>query len=206
MKLVQAMLAATLGTFAVGAVASADTVATFADPSPSGSTPLFRFNAGTGVLTGGWVGQNNLLLQTPGLPLVGDYPNAQFQMTPLSATGAFGNIYIMGGGAISFFDATNAPLLTISFSNAILTSSLGLGASDFYGYNVTFSGPILGGFSVITNEAFSFSFANPVSTSPPAGSFTATSSFTSSATLVVPGPGSVALLALGGLLAARRRR
>ncbi len=205
MKLVQAMIAATIGTLAISSAASADTVATFADPAANGSTPLFQFNSGTGVLTGGWVGQPNLLLQTPGLPLVPDFNNAQFQMTPLSATGSFGNIFMMGGGAINFFDSTNAPLLTITFSNAILTSSLGLGASDFYGYNVTFSGPILGGFAVVSNEAFSFSFANPVTTVP-TGSFTTTSSFTSSATLVVPGPGSAALLGLGGLLAARRRR
>ena len=206
MKLVQAMLAATIGTFAIGAAASADTVATFADPATGPATPLFQFNSGTGTLTGGWMGQPNLLLQTPGLPSVGDYPNAQFQMTPITATGSFGGIYMMGAGAINFFDATNAPLLTITFSNAILTSSLGLGASDFYGYNVTFTGPILAGYGTITNEAFSFSFANPVGPGGPNSSFTTTSSFTSSATLVVPGPGSAALLGLGGLLAARRWR
>ncbi len=207
MKLVQATLAATVGMFSIVSAASAidATVATFADPAGGPSTPLFQFNAGTGVLTGGWMAQPNLLLQTPGLPAVPDFPNAQFQMTPISATGAFGNIYMMGGGAINFFDSTNAPLLTITFSNAILTSSLGLGASDFYGYNVTFSGPILAGFGTISNEAFSFSFANPVATAPQ-GSFTTTSSFSSSAPRIVAGPGSAALLGLGGLVALRRRR
>ena len=206
MKLVQAMLAATIGTLAITSAASAATVATFADPATGPATPLFAFNAGTGVLTGGWVGMPNLLLQTPGLPLIPDFANAQFTMTPISATGAptFG-IYPMGGGSISFFDATNTPLLTITFSNATLVSSLGFGGSDFRSNNVTFTGPILAGF-IVSNEAFSFSFANPVSASP-AGSYTATSSFTSSADLApIPAPASAALLGLGGLVAIRRRR
>ena len=205
MKLVQAMLAATIGTLAITSAAPAVTVATFADPAAGPATPLFAFNAGTGVLTGGWVGQPNLLLQTPGLPLIPDFANAQFTMSPISATGAptFG-IYPMGGGSINFFDSTNAPLLTITFSNATLLS-LGFGASDFRSNNVTFTGPIMGGF-VVSNEAFSFSFANPATASP-SGSYTVTSSFTSSADLSpIPAPASAALLGLGGLVALRRRR
>ena len=126
-------------------------------------------------------------------------------MSPLSAIGAFGNIYHLGGGQLNFFDSLANPLLTISFGDAWLTGSLGLGASDFMSNSVIFSGPIMAGFGSVSNEAFSFSFANPVATTP-TGSFTTTSSFTSSANLVVPAPGAAALLGLGGLLAGRRRR
>ncbi len=203
MKIVQAMLTVGLGSLAITSAASADTVATFADPSP-GTPSLFQFNAGTGTLTGGYTG-SNLLLQTPGLPSVPDYASAHFAMSPLSTIGAFGTLYHLGGGQINFFDSTNAPLLTITFGDAWLTGSLGLGASDFMSNTVTFSGPIVSGFGSVSNEAFSFSFANPVATAP-TGSFTTTSSFTSSANLVVPGPGAAALLGLGGLVAIRRRR
>ena len=204
MKIVQAMLAVGLGSLAITAAASADTVATFADPTTGPTPSLFQFNAGTGTLTGGW-GGSNLLLQTPGLPAVPDFANATFTMSPLSAIGAFGNIYHLGGGQLNFFDSLANPLLTISFGDAWLTGSLGLGASDFMSNSVIFSGPIMAGFGSVSNEAFSFSFANPVATTP-TGSFTTTSSFTSSANLVVPAPGAAALLGLGGLLAGRRRR
>ncbi len=204
MKIIQAMLAASIGVLAITSAATADTVATFADPAASASTPLFRFNSGTGTLTGGWAG-TNLLLQTPGLPSVPDYANSTFTMSPLSAIGAFGNIYHLGGGQINFFDAASNPLLTITFGDAWLTGSLGLGASDFMSNSVTFTGPIVSGYGSVSNEAFSFSFANPLPASPN-GSFTTTSSFTSSANLVVPAPGAAALLGLGGLIATRRRR
>lgn len=204
MKIVQAMLATCVGSLAISAAASADTVATFADPAAGPGTPLFSFNAGTGTLTGGWGGAG-LLLQTPGLPAVTDFNNATFTMSPLSTIGAFGNIYHLGGGQLNFFDSSNNPLLTISFGDAWLTGSLGLGASDFMSNSVVFTGPIMAGFGSISNEAFSFSFANPVSTAPQ-GSFTTTSSFTSSANLVVPAPGAAALLGLGSLVAIRRRR
>jgi len=205
MKLVQATLAACIGSIGLVGSASATTVATFADPSTGPATPLFTFNAAAGTLTGGWSGLG-LLLQTPAqLPSGTSYANAQFSMTPLGSIGNFGSIYHMGGGQINFTTAGNAPLLTISFSDAWLTSSLGLGASDFMSNNVVFSGPILNGYTSVTNEAFSFSFANPGTTTQFPG-FTVTSSFTSSADLVTPAPGAAALLGLGGLLAARRRR
>ncbi|MBI5864061.1 MAG: PEP-CTERM sorting domain-containing protein, partial [Planctomycetes bacterium] len=51
----------------------------------------------------------------------------------------------------------------------------------------------------LSQEAFAFSFANPVGTPE---NYTATASFTSSA---IPEPASIALLAIGGLLALRRR-
>ncbi len=176
----------------------ADTIATFADPSPSGSTPLFFFNGAT--LTGAWT-TTGLNLLTPVLAAP-DFPNARFAMAPVAAAPVFGappGNFTTGPGAVNFFDAFNNPLLTISFSGGVLNSA-NFGSSDFIGQNVVFSGPILGGASV-SDEAFAFSFANQFG-SPLA--FNATSSFTSSAT--IPGPGAAALLGLGGLLATRRRR
>lgn len=195
------MIAAVAATTA----AQADTVATFADPSPTGTTPLFTFTGNTtaGVLTGGYSGLG-LNLLTPGLIGVPDFSDATFAMSPLNTTvGLGGGLFFLSGGSINFFDSAANPLLTITFDSAFLSGALGVGSSDFTGFNVTFSGPILGGYQSITNEAFSFSFANPANTLT---GFTATSSFTSSADLVVPAPATAALLGMGGLLAARRRR
>jgi MYXO-CTERM domain-containing protein len=60
------------------------------------------------------------------------------------------------------------------------------------------------GIGAYSSEAFSFSFANPIVTDPT--HYSVTSAFTSSADVVIPAPGAVTLLGIGGLLAARRRR
>jgi MYXO-CTERM domain-containing protein len=201
MRVSQFATIAALGTLAAASSAMASTtVATFADPSNNSNNPLFTFNGTT--LTGQWLGPaSGLLLETPGVAAP-DYANAQFQMTPLTVSSNFGGIYFMNGGSINFSDSFGAPLLTISFTSALLSGALGLGASDFTGFAVTFSGPILNGYTV-SNESFSFSFANPITSG---NGFSVTSSFTSSADLVVPTPGAAALLGLGGMFASRRRR
>jgi MYXO-CTERM domain-containing protein len=185
---------------ATSAQAVSVTIATFQDPAPNAGTPLFERNGA--IFTGSWNGPG-LLLATPGSPSP-DFANATFQMSPLTVVNDFGSFQQMSGGSIQFFDQTNAPILTMSFTGASLSNILGLGASDFLAQNVTFSGPIVAGFASITSEQFSFSFANPVITDQQ--HYTVTSSFTSSADVVVPGPGAAALLGLGGLMAARRRR
>lgn len=192
-----ARLLATVAIAGIAAsAATAQTVATFADPSPSGLTPLFTFNGA--FLSGGW-SLGGLTLQTPFLAAP-DYANAQFSMAPVAATGLVApGTYSMGPGVVNFVDSLSNPLLTISFSGGLLNSA-NFGSSDFIGQNVVFSGPILGGASV-TNEAFAFSFANQVGDT---SAFTATSSFTSSAT--IPAPGAFALVGLGGFAAFRRRR
>jgi len=148
-------------------------------------------------LTGGWSG-TGLLLETPGLS-VGNYMDARFTFTPTTASG-MQPFLTLGPGQIDFFDSMNNPLVTITFTGGILTDALGFGSSQFAGFDVQFSGPIMEG--TPSEEAFSFSFANQVGAPD---NYTATASFTSSANNV-PAPASVALLGLGMLLAARRRR
>jgi len=181
--------------------AMADTVATFADPG-SPTAPLFTYNSGTNTLSGSWLGLG-LLLQTPGLPSAPDFPNARFTMTPVSLVAPVGSAFQTGPGQIFFTDAANVPLLTITFTGGLLVQQQNFGSSDFTGFNVTFSGPLVAPYPLISNESFSFSFANanPIA---PAGSYTVSSSFSSSATL--PAPGAASLLGLAGLVVARRRR
>lgn len=207
MKARNMLLAAVAGLGATAAVqAQSTTVATFSDPTAGGPlSPLFVYSGDnvSGVLNGGWSG-TGLNLLTPGIPFVGDYTDATFTMTPISTSVPLGGgLFLTNGGSINFFDSASNPLLTISFAGGFLTSALGFGSSDFTGFNVTFSGPILAAYGTVTNEAFSFSFANPAVTNT---GFTVTSSFTSSAALTVPAPASAALLGVGGLVALRRRR
>lgn len=178
--------------------AHAVTIVTFSDPASGAMTPLFDYHGG--FLTGGW-SAHGLTLRTPGLAAP-DFPNATFTFTPLATVLSLGIADIMSGGRIDFFDDAHTPLLSITFANAVRTQSLSLGGSDVVGNSVTFSGPLLGG-NTYDNEAFAFSFANPV-TDP--GGFTVTSAFTSSADLSLPTPGGAALLTLGAIPALRRRR
>jgi hypothetical protein len=182
--------------FGTATLASADTIATFSDPSPDGSQPLFTFSSagGTGTLSGGW-STNGLLLETPGLGAP-DFNNAHFSMPGVAATGGPSN-WTLGAGAINFTDNVGNPLMTITFAGGSLASPITFGASDFVGQNVVFSGPIIPG--GLSQESFAFSFANPVGT---IGNYTVTAAFTSSA---VPEPASIVLLALGALAAIRRR-
>jgi len=178
------------------AVANADTIATFSDPSPNGTQPLFAFtSAGSaGTLSGSWTG-TGLLLETPGVPAP-DFPDARFTMAPVTATGG-PTLWTLGPGRISFQNSSGTEQMFISFNGGTLTTPVGFGGSDFVGNGVTFGGPIIP--PGLSGEAFAFSFANPIGTPE---NYTVTAAFTSSA---VPEPASVALLALGGMLALRRR-
>lgn len=185
-------LFALIGTAAV----NADTIATFADPSPNGSQPLFTFssNGGTGSLSGSWT-STGMLLETPGVAAP-DIPDARLAMDPVSATGG-PLVWTLGPGRIRLQNSTGTDQMIISFSGGTLTSPNGFGASDFVGLDVSFSGPIIPG--GLSGEAFAFSFANPTGTPE---DYSATAAFTSSA---VPEPASIGLLLVGGLLALRRR-
>lgn len=184
---------------AAAATAHGSTIATFADPTTGPAPSLFQWNAVTSTLTGGWSGTGlNLLTPSTSAP---DYADAKFTVSPLVATSTFMGIALFGAGSIDFTDSANNLVFKIEFDSAMMTSSLSFGGSDFVGFNVRFSGSLLD--FPTQNEAFAFSFANPVSTQT---GFTVTSSFTSSADQIVPAPGAMALMGLGGLLAIRRKR
>jgi len=192
--------------FAVAATAlvgstQAATILTFADPASGPSTPLFQLSGGQ--LTGGWAsGSLGLTLETPGLAAP-DYPNAWFDFSPVTVTPTgTPPFFTLGAGQIRFYEFGGVvPIATITFSGGLLTDALGFGASAFAGFDVEFSGPIVGP-GTPSNEAISFSFANQVGAPT---DYTATASFTSSADNI-PAPASAALLGLGMLLVLRRRR
>lgn len=176
------------------ALASTLTVATFADPSPDASMPLFQYDGNTQVLTGSWSG-TGLTLET----LVGDYADAKFTLSA-----AF-DLINGGMGTLEFFDSASAPILTFEFGSSSL-STLGIGATEFMATDmVTMTGEVADnafGPGLAVQESFAFAFANQVEADAQ-GSFTATASFTSSA---IPEPASIAILAMGAALALRRRR
>ncbi|NOX59533.1 MAG: PEP-CTERM sorting domain-containing protein [Planctomycetes bacterium] len=175
---------------ATPALAVPFTVATFADPATSSATPLFEMVGDK--LSGGWSGAG-LTLQTPGLPNI-DYTDAKFTMTEITVN----MDETTTGGMVSFFASNDDPLFTITFASGEVNGDLGFGAADFVGNDVTITVP---GFPfTLFDEAFSFSFANKVTT--PNG-FTVTAGFTSSAT---PEPASMTLIAIGAAFVLRRRR
>lgn len=201
--LTRTLLASTIALAGLAASANAQTVATFADPAAGPGTPLFSLNAATGVFSGGWSG-TGLTLLTPALPTT-SYSDVTFVLSPLSTTFMIGGFRQLSGGDVRFFDSSLAEIFRITFSDATLTSSLSFGSSDFVGSNVAFSGSIFPSGYSLSNESFAFSFANPASAAP-TGSFTVTSSFTSSADILIPAPGAALLAGIGGVLAIGRRR
>lgn len=168
------------------------TIATFADPAPDGSTPLFTLD---GVLfSGGW-GSTGLTLETPGLPAP-DYPDATFFTSVMTATPVIPGLWTLTGGEIVFSDAAATPVFRITFDAATLNADVGFGASDLALQGVTFYDLVDG--LTFDRERFAFSFANDTETET---GWTWTAAFTSSA---IPEPASFLLLALP--LVWRRRR
>ncbi len=178
------------------------TIATFDDPAAGSTTPLFRIDLHNDLITGGWLdSQTNLTLEV--VYSGNTFVDAFFEMTALSYTGGLmgGST---GGGTVKFFadnqSTATTPLIQIDFDSAFL-SPTSLGGVELFGNDVTISGSEIGG-ATLTDEAFSFSFANQVLL-PNEGGYTATSAFTSSA---VPEPATVALLGLGALSLLHRRK
>jgi hypothetical protein len=177
------------------------TIATFEDPSGSGADPLFTIDSDNGNIDGGWGDSKtglNLNIVDPGVV----YNDAWFTMSTLTYGGGYSGT--TGAGTVKFYadgDASTAtPILEIDFSSAYLNPG-GLAAQElfFAGASIVISGVDIT--DQLTDEAFSFGFANQVLT-PENNGFTATAAFTSSAA-VVPEPMTICLLGLGGLLIRR---
>ena len=182
-------------------------VATFADPSLSGNTPLFEIDFGyPGSLDGGWTDdQTGLNLEIVGVD--DPYIDAFFIVpAPIVYDGDSGST---GPGVIEFYEDGDTvmaeALLKLEFGSASLSLG-GIYAHNIISAdNVTISGT---GIPVTLDmEEFSFSFANK---QPFGGNgwngatgFTATAAFTSSA---IPEPVSLGLLALGSLVLLRGKR
>jgi hypothetical protein len=189
-------LAAVLAVGAPLALADTFTVATFADPAPNASAPLFSLTGNT--LSGGWSG-TGLSLDVPVAGVV--YHDATFAFSDLTVLDGDGTL---SGGTIEFFDSLSNSVLTIdfvgaqmlSFSEPPITVIFGFAAADSANHDVSFAGPgVPGG---LTEELFAFSFANPRTVGE---TTTWTASFTSSA---IPEPASLVLLALGAAVLRRR--
>ena len=170
------------------------TIATFDDPAVNSTTPLFTIDLTNDRITGGWSD-----LQT-GLDLNVVYSHhtfldAFFEMTLVTYTGGLTG-GSTGSGTIKFFadnqSTSTTPLIRLDFDSANL-SPMGFGGLELFALNdVTISGSEIGG-ATLTDEAFSFSFANQVIL-PIDDGYTATAAFTSSA---VPEPATIVLLGLG---------
>src|SRR5215203_2400011 len=140
-------------TMAARVDAASITVATFADPSTTSSTPLFTYLAGTGTtanptgstLSGGWSGTGLDLLFSPTAQTFSD---VTFDFASLTSTGGFatagGSMLFFGTGSFSFIYNGSA-LLTYSWSSATLTDT-SVSSSDLLlqGLTITAAGALAG--------------------------------------------------------------
>jgi hypothetical protein len=184
--------------------ATAVTIATFADPSMDADNPLFTVDLVNNLITGGWADTKMGLSLV--IPYSGNtYTDAFFTMTNVSYSGDTGG-GSTGGGTIKFFadgqDTNTTPLIQIAFNSGHVTL-LEFGAMDlFYSDGVAIIGSEIAG--TLMDESFAFSFANHTPLNGDLGNgYTATASFTSSAT--IPEPATIALLGLGALSLLRRK-
>lgn len=205
---VSSIIALALATSAQGTI-----IATFADPTAgtTPSTPFFEINFNTNWIYGGWddtqTGLNLIVMGST-------YSDAYFTMTDVKINGVQSWLYGQqtDGGTIKMYKnndpITATPLATITFDHAWVNlnsfggTELQLGSGED---NVVIDCPTAG---PITDESFAFSFTSRqnISGNPndPSQGFTATASFTSSATLV-PEPATMIMLIAGSIVSLRRR-
>ena len=181
-------------------------VATFADPSQNSTLPLFTANSSSVI--GAWTGNNlNLKVSTDATGTTSfTYVNTHMAFdngTTGMAVGRTGTALTQG--RVSFYTGADltSTILTITFSAGLIYEPFVAGASSYIsGQNVQFSGSAIAGLQPLTNQAFSFGFANP-GTSPAGNTYT--SSFTSSAD-AVPEPASMLALGFAAIAGLVRRR
>jgi hypothetical protein len=194
-------------TTSVWAVLPIETVATFNDPSASGSTPLFVVDLETEIISGLWLSvYENLDLAIPiaGAGVV--YEDARFVMPDVIITDVTNPLLgtKTGAGVISFYedDIATEALVEITFDSAWITY-FGMGASDFYADdNVTFSGSQISGTLSGGSFTFTFDYHQAIEGDWEKG-FTATAAYFTSS---IPEPMTVLLLGLGGLLVINKRK
>ena len=203
---------------------SAQVVATFADPGTTSFSFADNGNNGDGIgnLTGG---NADISVNLPVLGLT--FSDASFTLTdsgggtlattaqitagPLvQATFEGGILQIRTDSAANGYNAGDL-LLQATFDQAIGTFGSVFAADALVGHNVVFSGPALGGLTA-SAESFFFSATNLSNPSallapPDMENWTATTSFTSSATLV-PLPAALWLFGTGlvGMAGIARRK
>lgn len=164
------ILIAGFGLFAAG-FAHADTVATFADPTSDGSTPLFTLTPTE--LAGGWSGTGLRLILTLGDE---EYNDVTFTMTDLERSGSE-----LSGGSITFRRSAaegGDVILRVRFDSATLLGSVGFVAGGSGAESVDFTSSLID--AELSDNVISFGFANPVTNGT---TTTYTASFTSSATV-----------------------
>jgi hypothetical protein len=148
--------------------------------------------ANTGTITGGW-GGTALNLTVDGVA----YLNTTLSFELMTYTGSFSN-GILDPGEFDFIWGGNL-LFKVAFDHARVNIGGLAGDNIFSNNGVEFSGPAVASFGTLTNESFSFSFANQA---PIEDGFTSSAAFTSSA---IPEPATIFVLALGSVFVVVRR-
>lgn len=202
-----AILAVAAASVLTSGVANAITIATFADPTVGGPIVSMFDVRDTGAGVGrvkGKTGGTILDLQVDNTI----YTDAILEFGDIAYTGNYKNGTLKAGEFNFFYkDSNNNPVLVLKVQfESGKVNVLGLGGENIFSDDgVRFSGPAVDSLGTLTEESFSFSFANqkPIKNGTTTIGFTSTAAFASSA---VPEPATIFLLTLGSVLVATHRR